>query len=612
MCGILGLAFSKPVARSLIDGLQRLEYRGYDSAGLAVWANKKMERVRAVGRVSSLESVWNKNPIDGHIGLAHTRWATHGGVTLENTHPHGTTVQVIQNGIVENMDVLKKRAQSWGATFQSTTDAELFALFLEKALQAQEQPLDSLSPQELTTLVRKTFCDFKGSFAIVCLLPIREGVLVAMRQGYSPLAVGKGSAGFSCGSDALALSGLADHLAYLEDGDMAAFTQGALFICDRQGEKQPTFVPNTTISETLIRGAHQHFMHKEIHEQPCIMRTLQDTYVHTDVLHEAELWKSASLLRLVGCGTAFYAGEVAAYWFARFANLPVLTELSSEVRSKALCTPAGTLWGAISQSGETADTLSALTYAKDQPGAKLFAILNVIESSIGRLVDWTLGTHAGPEIGVASTKAFTAQLWTLLYVAIKAGQARNVISTQKAASYIENLETLPDVLAQTLTLESTIQERASLLDKATSVLYLGRSICYPLALEGALKLKEISYIHAEGLAAGEIKHGPMALLEPGLPLILLAPSGPWFAKTLSALQEVTARGVDVLTITDAEGVRQLPAQVQRSALVMPKVPDFLAPFTLSMVLQLLSYHVTLKRGLDIDRPRNLAKSVTVE
>lgn len=609
MCGILGISSQSLVAKQLLEGLRRLEYRGYDSAGLGLWTEKGLKRVRAIGRMEQLEAVWTKHPEDGRAGIAHTRWATHGGVTLENTHPHGNDkVCVVQNGIVENMTILKEKAENWGARFESTTDAELFSVYLEHALSKQNHTRETL-----VQIVRDTFAPFRGSFAVLMMIHDYPNLLIALKQGHSPLAVGHGNGLTACGSDAVALSGLTSDVAYLDDEDLALLSPERIEIFSHNGPKTPEFAPNNFSDEVMDKGKFEHFMHKEIFEQPHIFETLNERYGQKEIMSTlpASLWQEVPFVRLTACGTALYAAKMAAFWFENWAGLPAIVDVASEMRHKVLFNTPGGLTLFISQSGETADTLAALSYAESRKQNTL-AVLNMENSSMNRAADTTCFIHAGPEIGVASTKAFTAQLWVLMRLVIEAGIQRGTLDQAKAKALISDMEFLPRNIQETLQCEANIQKAARRLIHAPSVLYLGRGPFYPLALEGALKLKEISYIHAEGYAAGEIKHGPIALVEPGVPVIILAPSGPFLHKTASAIEEVLARGADALIITDQGGFDGLSDHQKPHALILPTAPEALTPFTQTVALQLLAYHVALLKGQNVDRPRNLAKSVTVE
>ncbi len=608
MCGILGIVNKSTVAHKLLQGLHRLEYRGYDSAGMAFWAPEGLVRVRAIGRVGNLEDTWQQNPVDSAAGIAHTRWATHGDVTLANTHPHGNArVCIIQNGIVENMAQLKEEAKEWGTTFVTTSDAELFAIYLDRAF-TQKPP----TPDTVAHQVRQALASFEGSFAIVVMVHGLKDTLVALRQGNSPLAVGRSQDQMSCGSDAVALSGVANEIAYLEDGDMAVLTPAHVAITNKEGPKTPSWEENTVKPEAFQKGDHAHFMHKEMHEQ---YQMLQNLSAHMDDIpgrsYEAALWRALPFIRLSACGTALYAAHMAAFWFETWAALPTIVDIASEVRQKIVHNQDKGLSLFISQSGETADTLAALRHAQEH-GQHTLAVLNVPQTSMSRLADKTILTYAGPEVGVASTKAFVAQLWALIHLAFDAGVKRGVLDKSQADELRQTMKALPETIRQTLACEADIQEKAKMLAAARSVLYLGRGPFYPLALEGALKLKEISYIHAEGYAAGEIKHGPIAMIEPGIPVVILAPSGAFLEKTISAIHELSARSADLLILTDVHGKKALEATKQKAIIVLPNVPEVLTPFTQTVALQLLAYHVACLRGQDVDRPRNLAKSVTVE
>lgn len=637
MCGILGITQATgDVVPALIEGLHRLEYRGYDSAGVGVHTPDGLKRTRVVGRVAALEERLQTAPLSSQTGVAHTRWATHGGLAEKNAHPQGSSkVLVVHNGIVENAEELRRTYVAEGARFESETDTELLAHAVTQAL--TEKPIaDSLrDPAQdgfeaaLATTIRQALTAFEGSFAVLVLWRACPGVVVAFRQGFSPLAVGieEGAEPHAkpvrcvAGSDAVALAGLASRIAYLESGDMAVLTPSKLWGFQATGPKLLSFTAHPVNVEALTRDGHAHFMHKEIHEQPDIVDRLAAHYLPNGELPAPEVpctWMDLPLLHLVGCGTAFFAAETSAYVFETLAELPTRAHIASELRYRlptvgrgALEAARGALVGAVSQSGETADTLAALDHVRKQKAAT-FAVLNVTESSIARQVDRVFSTYAGPEIAVASTKAFTAQLWVLSYLALQAAQARRTLSTEELATHAHTLQNLATKVRQTLLAESLIQSAARHVAGASSCLFLGRGPLAPVALEGALKMKEITYIHAEGYAAGELKHGPIALLTSGLPVVLLAPSGPRFHKDLGTLQEVRARGASVVVITDKKGQEALQPAPNLSLIAVPETCDLEAPFVMGVVLQLLAYHTALLRGTDVDRPRNLAKSVTVE
>lgn len=619
MCGIIGITGKTDVREALLEGLERLEYRGYDSAGIGLWHKEALWRTRSIGRIQALrdciaQKAQAKDSVASNAGIGQTRWATHGNVTLENAHPHGTqNVLVVQNGIVENMEALRKRFESEGAAFESETDAELFSYALERALEQAAQTKPVLQ-EHLPALVANTLKDFEGSFAVLFLARGFEDTLIAFRQGHNPLAVGYKDGVCAAGSDAISLGNLVEQIAYLDDQELALLSADGITLWHKGQQKQPAYSKQHPMDNVLCRGDHPHFMHKEIWEQPKVVHALLDHYTHH--IHRLDLpkvpfkWSDLSLLRLTACGTASYAAMLGATFFEMWAHLPTLMDVASEFPLKVPSFPKGGAVGFISQSGETADTLAALGHAKKHH-QHTFSLLNTTDSAMGRLSDTIFPLCAGPEMSVASTKAFMAQLLVLMFTALEAAKARKTLSDKQRGDIIDALEQLPDALAQTLALSHMFQQKAQTLVGAKSMLYLGRGPFFAMALEGALKMKEITYIHAEGYAAGEIKHGPMALVEEGLPVLILAPSGPFFLKTLANIQEVMARGANALILTDETGFTALNTLQKKHALVLPDVPEVLSVFTQTVALQLLAYDVAAALGHDVDRPRNLAKSVTV-
>ena len=618
MCGVIGM-LSPKVRAHLLDGLERLEYRGYDSAGVGLWRHDALWRVKAIGRIKALracvdERQAKEGDCDSTCGIGQTRWATHGNVTLKNAHPHGTArVLIVQNGIVENMESLRKAFEAEGHVFESETDAELFPIAVEKALEDAEKK-DNLSLENLPSVIQKALACFEGSFAVLFLIRDFKDVLVAYRQGHNPLAIGYKEGVKVVGSDVLSMGQLVEHVAYLEDGDLALLTPDEICVWQGAKKREVAYAAQPEMDDLLCRGDHPHFMHKEIFEQPKVAHKLLEHYTHhvhrLDVPKMPFSFNDLSYLRLSACGTAAYAAFLGAMFFEKWAKLPTFVDVASEFPLKVHAWPNGGAVGFISQSGETADTLAAMHYAK-KANQHTFALLNNTQSAMGRLADCVLPLCAGPEMSVASTKAFMAQLLVLMFLALEAAKVRGTLIGEKRSEIIDALEQLPDVLASVLTFSHTLQEKAKNIIDAKTMLYLGRGPFFALALEGALKMKELSYIHAEGYAAGEIKHGPMALMEEGLPVLVLAPSGPYFLKTLANIQEVMSRGADVLILTNETGFVALSTAQQEKAIALPDVPDVLAPFVHTVAMQLLAYHTAALMGHDVDRPRNLAKSVTV-
>jgi glutamine---fructose-6-phosphate transaminase (isomerizing) len=606
MCGIVGILGKGPVAEQLVDALKRLEYRGYDSAGVATVENGRLGRRRAEGKLRHLEDVLRSNPLFGDTGIGHTRWATHGRPVESNAHPHMTDkVAVVHNGIIENFRVLKQELGACGAEFTSDTDTEIIAHLITRELNAGSDPVRAV----YTALKR-----LEGAFALAMIFAGYDDLLIVARQG-SPLAIGYGNGEMFVGSDAIALAPFTDSIAYLEDGDWAVLTRNGIAIRDRNGQAVERSVVRSQSTVLVVdKGNHRHFMSKEIYEQPEVIGHTLAAYVDlasNSVDIPALPFDFANLRRISisACGTAFYAGLVAKYWFERWAKLPVDVDIASEFRYRETTLDQGGAALFVSQSGETADTLATLRYCRAQ-GQHIVSVVNVRESSIARESDAVLPTLAGPEIGVASTKAFTCQLTVLACLAIAAGKARGVIGPALEAELVQALAEIPRHMATVLRDERPYEILAHRLSKARDVLYLGRGSSFPIALEGALKLKEISYIHAEGYAAGELKHGPIALIDEKMPVIVIAPRDDLYDKTVSNMQEVAARGGQIVLLSDAD-----PATTGcaiSTYLAVPSVHRFVTPLVYAVPVQLIAYHTAVFMGTDVDQPRNLAKSVTVE
>ena len=606
MCGIIGIVGKGDVVEKVVDGLKRLEYRGYDSAGVATLTLGCIERRRAEGRIANLESLLRRSPLQGSTGIGHTRWATHGRPSENNAHPHATDkVAVVHNGIIENFRELRAELTAAGHSFSTDTDTETIAHLLTSLL------ADGNAPEQA---MAKAMARLQGAFSLGIVFADWPNVMAGARRG-SPLAVGYGDGEMFLGSDAMALAPYTSRISYLEEDDWVMMTCDGATIYN-QGRRVDREVRHAAVSDTPNgKGHYRHFMMKEIAEQPAVigatLRSLINPLTRRIELPSLPIdLAKLSRLTIVGCGTAFFAGFVAKYWFEQIARLPVDLDIASEFRYRAApLDPAGATI-AISQSGETADTLAAVRYARGE-GHKILAVLNVLASTIGREADAVLHTLAGPEIGVASTKAFTTQLVVLAALGIAAARARGMIDAKREAELISALLEVPVLMTDVLKHDARLKSIALEVARARDVLFLGRGTSYPIALEGALKLKEISYIHAEGYAAGEMKHGPIALIDDGVPVIVVAPSDALFDKTASNLQEVRARGGQVIFLSDADGIRKLGAEA--SAVVeLPKVDPFVAPILYAVPVQLLAYHAAVAKGTDVDKPRNLAKSVTVE
>jgi glucosamine--fructose-6-phosphate aminotransferase (isomerizing) len=606
MCGIIGILGKEPVVGGLIDALKRLEYRGYDSAGVATLENGALKRRRAQGKLRNLEQVAAEQPLKGLCGIGHTRWATHGAPSERNAHPHMTSkVSVVHNGIIENFRTLRTELEESGAVFESETDTEVIVHLITRELDREATP---------EAAVAETLRRLEGAFALAILFAGHDDLLIGARRG-SPLAVGYGVGEMFLGSDAIALAPFTDRVVYLEDGDWAVVTRAGAVIRDESGAKVYRPVQTTHASALLAdKGNHRHFMAKEIHEQPDVISHTLGHYIHfgEERVRLPELpvdLASLSRLTICACGTAFYAGLIGKYWFEQIARLPVEIDIASEFRYREAPMPANGAALFISQSGETADTLAGLRYCKSQEQTVL-SVVNVQHSTIARESDVILPTLAGPEIGVASTKAFTSQLTVLACLAIAAARARGAIDRARETELVRSLIELPRLMTEVLKKEARFEALAHLLSHADDVLYLGRGTYYPLALEGALKLKEISYIHAEGYAAGELKHGPIALIDEAMPVIVVAPRDGLYDKTISNMQEVAARGGQIILITSEDA--EAPGTDLVADVRLPRANPFIAPILYALPVQMLAYHTAVVLGTDVDQPRNLAKSVTVE
>ena len=606
MCGIVGVLGKGPVAEQLVDALKRLEYRGYDSAGVATVDHGHLGRRRTEGKLRNLELKLKAEPLPGSTGIGHTRWATHGRPVEANAHPHMTDlVSIVHNGIIENFRALKAELQAQGAMFTSDTDTEVIAHLVTSELKAGNDPV----PATFNALQR-----LEGAFALALIFAGYDDLMIVARQG-SPLAIGFGEGEMFVGSDAIALAPFTDAIAYLEDGDWAVLTRTGIAIRDRNGNSVDRPVTRSQANALIVdKGNHRHFMVKEIHEQPEVIGHTLAGYVdlatnRVDIPQLPFDFAKLGRLSISACGTAYYAGIVAKYWFERWAKLPVDVDIASEFRYRETAMDAGGAALFVSQSGETADTLATLRYCRAQC-QHIVSVVNVRESTIARESDVVLPTLAGPEIGVASTKAFTCQLTVLACLAIAAGKARGVIGPALEAELVQSLAEVPRHMATVLRDEQPYETLGHNLSKAHDVLYLGRGLSYPIALEGALKLKEISYIHAEGYAAGELKHGPIALIDENMPVIVIAPRDDLFDKTVSNMQEVAARGGKILLISDADAASTGCAIATH--LAVPPVHRFVTPFVYAVPVQLIAYYTAVFMGTDVDQPRNLAKSVTVE
>lgn len=608
MCGIVGILGKTDVAPRLVDALKRLEYRGYDSAGLATLVNGKLVRRRAEGKLRNLETLLERSPLEGTSGIGHTRWATHGAPTTANAHPHQAGgVAIVHNGIIENYLELREEIAANGTRTETETDTEVVAHLVNLERERGK------SPQEAVAAVLPRL---KGAFSLAFLFEGEEDLMIGARKG-SPLAVGHGEGEMYFGSDAIALSPFTDRVTYLDEGDWAVITRNSVKVFDYENKEVERPMSRSTVTAVpMDKGNYRHFMAKEIHEQPEVIGHTLSRYVDLAAkkanVQGIEAADFANLHRLVitACGTAFYAGLVAKYWFEKFARLPVEIDIASEFRYRETPINKGDFALFISQSGETADTLASLRYCRAH-GAVIGAVVNVPESTIARESDVIFQTIAGPEVGVASTKAFTCQLAVLATLAIQAGRIRGVLSPEREAELIEDLAAIPGLAVQALKQEVAIERLSQPLSRANNALYLGRGTNFPLALEGALKLKELSYIHAEGYAAGELKHGPIALIDENMPVFVIAPHDGIYEKTVSNMQEVAARGGNIVLITDEKGASECGNSAGK-IVVMPDVPEIAAPIIYALPVQLIAYYTAVFMGTDVDQPRNLAKSVTVE
>jgi len=608
MCGIVGILGREPVAEQLVDSLKRLEYRGYDSAGVATLEGKHLERRRAEGKLKNLEKRLEAEPLKGTTGIGHTRWATHGKPTVNNAHPHATErVAVVHNGIIENFRELREELETKGTVFHTETDTEIVVHLVDDLLARGNKPVEA---------VKLTLARLRGAFALGFIFAGDDDLMIGARNG-PPLAIGYGDGEMYLGSDAIALGSFTETISYLEDGDWVVLTRNSATIFDKDGHAvQRDKIRHAASTSLVDKANYRHFMAKEIHEQPEVVGHTLARYV--DMATERVSlpvklpfdFKTIQRINITACGTASYAGFVAKYWFERFARVPVEVDVASEFRYREAPLRKGDLAIFISQSGETADTLAALRYAK-VGGVHTVAVVNVATSTIARESETVLQTLAGPEIGVASTKAFTCQLMVLANLAIAAGKARGELSDEDETRLVHGLVEIPRLMSDALTTEVEIERLAREIAKSRDVLYLGRGTSFPLALEGALKLKEISYIHAEGYAAGELKHGPIALIDETMPVVVIAPYDRVFEKTVSNMQEVAARGGKIILMTDAKGAEEATVD-SLVTIVMPDMAGAFTPMVYAVPVQLLAYHTAVVMGTDVDQPRNLAKSVTVE
>ncbi|MBO6508547.1 MAG: glutamine--fructose-6-phosphate transaminase (isomerizing) [Roseibium sp.] len=608
MCGIVGVLGKIEAAPRIVDSLKRLEYRGYDSAGVATLIDGQIVRKRAEGKLRNLEAVLEKTPLSGTSGIGHTRWATHGAPTVSNAHPHQAgSVAVVHNGIIENYLDLREEIVAAGAVLDTETDTEVVAHLLNIAIGKGSSPREA---------VAEVLPRLKGAFALAILFAGEEDLLIGARKG-SPLAIGHGEGEMFFGSDAIALSPFTDRITYLEEGDWAVLTRDSVQVFDKDNQAVDRPEARSSVTSSLMdKGNYKHFMAKEIHEQPEVLGHTLSRYfdygAQTAKVEGAARMNFAGLSRLIisACGTAYLAGLVSKYWFEKYAQLPVEIDIASEFRYREAPVSARDAALFISQSGETADTLASLRYCKER-GAAIGAVVNVPESTIARESDMVFPTIAGPEIGVASTKAFTCQLAVLAALALQAGRERGVLSADRERALVAELTEVPSLALKALAAESDIEKLSQPLSKANNALYLGRSTSFPLALEGALKLKELSYIHAEGYAAGELKHGPIALIDENMPVFVIAPYDAIYEKTVSNMQEVAARGGRIVLITDERGASESGGAAENTV-ILPDMSDIVAPIIYALPVQLIAYHTAVFMGTDVDQPRNLAKSVTVE
>ncbi len=605
MCGIIGIASNKPVSMNIINSLKKLEYRGYDSAGLATLDKDEISEKKCSGRVEELEKILFKTPSDGHLGIGHVRWATHGIPNIVNAHPHSSEiVSVVHNGIIENSDELKKKLELKGLKFKSQTDTEVITLLITEALK-DSKPLES---------VFNTLKQLKGSFALGIIFKNYKNIIIGARRG-SPLAVGYANEENYLGSDSYALKSMTNKISYLDDGDLCVLSKDKVEFYDVNKKKinKKVYVLSDD-KNTSDKGDYKNFMSKEIFEQSTTAKNCINEYVDSlkkdiNIYNFPIKPEKINKIVLIGCGTAYHSCLVAKYWFEELTTIDVEIDIASEFRYRKLKFNSDNLYIFVSQSGETADTAAALDICKKNK-VKTCSVVNSVESTIARNSDWVLPIHAGPEIGVASTKAFLGQMLVLYILCLKLAQSRKDINDTIYQTNIKNLKALPDAIKKSLKVENSVQAMAKEFLDAKGSMFLGRGLSFPIALEGALKLKELSYLHAEGYPAGEMKHGPLALIEEGLPVIVIAPKDKYFEKTLSNMQEVIARGGKILFITDQK--KELMNENIRFGIRVPSIDNLLSPILLTIPIQLLAYHVALLKGCDIDKPRNLAKSVTVE
>ncbi|WP_018995624.1 glutamine--fructose-6-phosphate transaminase (isomerizing) [Hirschia maritima] len=608
MCGIIGILGNEPAAPRVIEALKRLEYRGYDSAGVVTLDNGELYRARAPGKLFNLEATMKDVQTPGNTGIGHTRWATHGAPNETNAHPHvAGRVAIVHNGIIENFRELREEAEGKGRSFSTETDSETIAHLVEIELDAGNTPFEA---------VKTTIAKLRGAFGIAILIKGEEDLMFGARQG-SPLIVGVGEDETFIGSDAFAVAPFTNKVIYLKEGEWCALTRHSVNVFNENGEQVPYKIDVVQgVADVVDKGQYRHYMLKEIFEQPESTARTIGAYVNAvdqtaQLPNEQELnFASFDRVYIIACGTAYYAGCVAKYWFEKYAKLPVETDIASEFRYREPALTKNSLAVFVTQSGETADTLAALRYCKEH-GLATAAVVNVPTSTIARESDAILPTLAGAEVGVASTKAFTAQLCALASLAVIAGRARGELSKEDETHLTEQLLQIPGGITKTLAVEEATKKLAAPLSKATDVLYLGRGSMYPIAMEGALKLKEISYIHAEGYAAGELKHGPIALIDEKTPIVMIAPTDPLLEKTISNMQEVAARHGKVLLISDENGVK-VGADTPEWSITSSSCDPFIAPILYSVPIQLLAYYIAVEKGTDVDQPRNLAKSVTVE
>ncbi len=606
MCGIIGVLGDHQAAPIMVEALKRLEYRGYDSAGIATVNDGLLERRRAVGKLVNLSDLLVTDPLAGKAGIGHTRWATHGAPNVANAHPHRSgPVAVVHNGIIENFRDLRASLTADGVNFESDTDTETVAQLIAREMRHGKSPVEA---------ARDSIAQLEGAFALAILFDGEDDLMIAARRG-SPLAIGHGEGEVFVGSDAIALAPLTHRITYLDEGDWCVLSRSLVQIFDASNTLVTRPERQIKLDATRIeKGGHRHFMAKEIAEQPSVLGDALAHYIkkdgQIDLPDSLPDFAQADRLIMVACGTAFYACQTAKYWFEQLAGLPVEIDVASEFRYREPPIGPDNLALFVSQSGETADTLAALRYAQGKARA-ILSVVNVPESSIARESDVALPILAGVEVGVASTKAFTCQLTVLALLALRAGLERGHLSPDDAAAHLAQLQAVPGLVNQALTIEAEVETLSTTLAKARDILFLGRGPMYPLALEGALKLKEISYIHAEGYASGELKHGPIALVDEAVPVIVFAPTDPLFDKTVSNMQEVMARSGKVLLVTDSAGADRA-ATGTWDTLVMPSCAPFVAPIVYAVPAQMLAYYTALAKGTDVDQPRNLAKSVTVE